>query len=102
LGASLACIEVLKYLTEKWKPVRVPKMWHLMTAENRIEVERFRRRTRLFNKIVYWAFNIKWLGIGERIRNFTSKRVKEELAEMERQEKEGKKVKLPFLWRHII
>jgi molybdopterin/thiamine biosynthesis adenylyltransferase len=102
LVASLACIEVLKYLTGKWQTTRVPKMWHPLTAENRIKVERFRIRTRLFNKIVYWAFNIKWLGIGERIRNFTSKQLQEELAEMERQEKEGKKVKLPFLWRHII
>ena len=102
LGSSLASMEVLKYLTGKWKLSRAPKMWHLMLAENRIKVERFRRRTWLFLKIMAWALNIKWLGIGERIRNNTVKQIEKELAEMEKQEEEGKQVKPPFLWRHII
>lgn len=102
LGASLAGIEVLKYLTGKWKLVGAPRMWHYELAENRIKVEKFRRRTWFFSKIMNWAFNIRWLGIGERIRNYTFRLTQEELDEMEKQEKEGKKVKLPFMWRHII
>jgi len=102
LGASLACIEVLKYLTGKWEPVTAPKMWHLMTAENLIKVARFRRRTWFFCKFIVWAFNIKWMGIGQGVRNFTSKRNQRELAEMEKQERDGKEIKPPFMWRHLI
>lgn len=102
LGASLASLEIVKYLTGKWKKVRVPKMWHLLAADNRIRVERFRTRSLVFGKIVTWAFNIKPLGIGEWIRNFTSAQIEKELDEMAEQEKEGKEVTVPFMWRHVI
>lgn len=102
LGSSLACIEILKYLTEKWNLVGAPRMWHLMLAENRIKVEKFRRRTWLFCKIMTWSLNIKWLGIGERIRNYTFRLTQQELDEMEKQEEEGKEAQLPFMWRYII
>lgn len=102
LGASLASLEVLKYLTGKWKLVKAPKMWHYALAENRIKVERFRRRSRLFYKYLTWAFSIKWLGIGQRIRSYTLKQLENELAEMEKQEKEGKEIRLPFMWRHMV
>jgi len=102
LGASLASLEVLKYLTGKWKLVKAPKMWHYALAENHIKVERFRRRSRLFFKYLTWAFNIKWLGIGQRIRSYTVKQLENELAEMEKQEKEGKEIRLPFMWRHLV
>jgi len=102
LGASLAGIEVLKYLTGKWELVKAPKMWHYELAENRIKVERFRRRSWFFFKYLNWAFNIKWMGLGQRIRSYTLKQLEKELAEMEKQEKEGKEVKPPFMWRHIV
>ncbi len=102
LGASLASIEVIKYLTGKWEMVKAPKMWHYTLAENRVKVERFRRRSWLFFKYLNWVFNIKWMGIGNRIRSYTVKQIEKELAEMEKQEKEGKEVKLPFMWRYIV
>ncbi|MBA7484855.1 hypothetical protein ES707_20386 [subsurface metagenome] len=101
-GASLACIEVLKYLTGKWKTVKAPKMWQLELGDNRIRVAKFRRRTWLFCKFIYWAFNIKWLGIGERVRRYTAGALKKDLDNMERQQKEGKEAKPPFMWRYII
>ncbi len=101
LGASLACIEVIKYLTGKWKPVKAPKIWHLQPADNRIRVENFRRRTWFFNRMVFYLMNIKVMGIGNRIKSYTSKQLLKELHRMEQQEKEGKKVKYPFLWRFI-
>jgi molybdopterin/thiamine biosynthesis adenylyltransferase len=102
LGASLAAVEVIKYLTGKGQRVKAPKMWHLLTAENRIKVERFSRRTWLFSKYILWVFHIKWLGIGQRIRDNTARQMEKELAAMEKQESEGKEIKPPFLWRHII
>lgn len=102
LGASLASLEAIKYLIGKWKRVKAPKMWHLLTAENCIKVERFRRRSWLFGKFIYWAFNIKWLDIGRKYRNYTARRLMRELAEMQKQEREGKEVKPPFMWRHLI
>jgi hypothetical protein len=102
LGASLAGIEVIKYLTGKWKPARAPKMWHYELAENRIKVERFRRRSWFFFKYLNWVFGIEWLGIGPRIRSYTLKQLEKEITEMEKQEEAGKKVKLPFMWRYIV
>jgi len=102
LGASLACMEAIKYLIGKWKPVKAPKMWHLMTAENRIKVEGFRRRSWLFGKFIYWAFSIKWLDFGRRYRRYTARRLMRELDEMQRQENDGKEIKPPFMWRHLI
>lgn len=102
LGASLACIEVIKYLTGKWKPVKAPKIWILHPADNQITVGRFRRRTWLFSKYIVWAFNIKWMGIGQKVRNFATNQNQRQIGKMEKQEKEGKEVKYPFLWRHII
>jgi molybdopterin/thiamine biosynthesis adenylyltransferase len=101
LGASLACLEAIKYLTGRWKVARAPKMWHLVTAENRIKVERFRRRSWLFGKWIYWTFSIKWLDIGRNYRKYTARRLTKELAEMRKQEIEGKEVKPPLMWRLI-
>ena len=102
LGASLACLEAIKYLTDKWKVAQAPEMWHLVTAENRVKVERFRRRSWFFGKWIYRAFNIKWLDIGRNYRKYTSRRLMRELDEMQKQEKEGKEVRPPFMWRHLI
>lgn len=102
LGASLAAIEVLKYLTGKGRRVKAPEMWHLLPAENRVKAERFSRRTWLFSKYILWAFGIKLLGIGQWIRENTARQMDKELAAMEQQESEGKEVRPPFLWRHII
>ncbi|MFC1846874.1 ThiF family adenylyltransferase [Chloroflexota bacterium] len=101
LGASLACIEVVKYLTGKWKPVKAPKIWHLQPADNRIRVELFRRRTRYFNKIISFLMNIRLMNIGKWIKNNTSKQLSKELKKLEQQENDGKKVKYPFFWRFI-
>ena len=101
-GASLADIEVIKYLTGRWQLVTAPRMWQLELAENRIRVVKFRRRTWFFCKYIWWAFNIKWLGIGEGIKRFTAQALEKDLKKMEQQEKEGKEVKPPFMWRHII
>lgn len=103
LGAPLACIEAIKYLTGKWKTVKAPKMWHLVTAENKIKTERFRRRSWLFGKFIYWSFSIKWLGIGRRYHKYTARRLMRELADMQKQENEGWEVsRPPFMWRHLI
>jgi molybdopterin/thiamine biosynthesis adenylyltransferase len=101
LGASLACIEVIKYLTGKWKPVKAPKIWHLRLGDNRIKVESFRRRTWYFNKIMACLIRIKPMDIGNRIKKYTSKQLSRDLKKMEQQEKDGKKVKYPFFWRFI-
>jgi molybdopterin/thiamine biosynthesis adenylyltransferase len=102
LGSSLACIEIIKYLTGKGKMVEAPRMWNLQTADNRIRVKTFRRRTRLFNRLVSWFMGVRLLGIGERVRNFTEQKARQELDRMEKQEKAGECIKPPFLWRHII
>jgi molybdopterin/thiamine biosynthesis adenylyltransferase len=102
LGASLACIEVIKYMTGKWQPVEAPRIWNIHPADNKIEVSRFRRRTWFFSKYIVWAFNIKWLGIGKWVRNFSTNQNQRQIEKMEKQEKEGRKVKYPFLWKHII
>jgi len=102
LGASLASVEVIKFLTGKGRRVKAPKMWHLLTADNRIKVEQFSRRTWLFSKYILWVFSIKWLGIGQRIRDNTARQMDKELAAMEKQEAEGQEIKPPFLWRHFI
>lgn len=102
LGASLASIEAIKYITGKWKKVAAPKMWQIELAENRINVKEFRRRTWLFSKYIYWAFNIKPLGIGERIRLATLKSVDRALDKMEKQEAANKCAEPPFMWRHVI
>ena len=102
VGASLACMEAIKYLTGRWQTVKAPRMWHLVTAENKIKNERFRRRSWLFGKFIYWTFGIKWLGIGRRYQKYTTRRLMRELTEMQKQETEGKEVKAPFMWRHLI
>ncbi len=101
-GTALASIEAVKYITGKWKRVKAPKMWQIELAENRIRVKKFRRRTRIFSKYIYWAVNIKWLGIGQRIRQFTLKSLEKDLEKMQKQEEQGKTPHLPFMWKHII
>jgi molybdopterin/thiamine biosynthesis adenylyltransferase len=102
LGASLAAMEAVKYLTGKWKVVGAPKIWRVELAENRVVARKFRQRTRLFSKFIYWAVNIKAFGIGERIRKNSIASVDKDLACMEKQEACGKCAKQPFMWRHII
>lgn len=99
LGASLAAMEIIKYLTGKGKLARAPGMWHYELAENKIKVERFRRSSYLFFKMMNWLFSIKWMNVGDKIRNSTIRQLEEELKHMEKQEKEGGKVKTPFFWR---
>ncbi|MFC1846875.1 ThiF family adenylyltransferase [Chloroflexota bacterium] len=102
LGSSLACIEVIKYLTGKGKPVEAPKMWNLQSADNRIRVETFRRRTKLSNRLINWFMNISLFGIGEHVRTFTTQKTQQELIKMEKQENADECFKPPFLWRHFI
>lgn len=102
LGASLSCIEVIKYLTGKWKPVKAPKIWQIQLADNRIRIERFRRRTQLFNRLIQYLMNISSFGIGKCIRSYTTERLRKELTRMQKQENDGKELKLPFMWRHLI
>ncbi len=101
-GGSLACIEIIKYLTGKWKGIKAPKMWQIELAENRIKVIKFRRRTWLFNKSIHWAFNIEFLGIGKLVRRYTAWALEKDLAKMEEQERKGEEAKIPFMWRHVI
>jgi hypothetical protein len=93
LGASLACLEAIKYVTG---------MWHLQTADNKVKVEKFRRRSWLFGKFIYWTFSIRPFDFGRRYRKYTAKRLMRELDNMQRQENEGREVKPPFMWRHLI
>jgi len=102
LGASLSCIEVIKYLTGKWKPVKAPKIWQIQLADNRIRVEPFRRRTQLFNRLIYWLMNIRLFRIGERVRSYIIEKAHEELNGMEAKENMGQHATPPFLWRHLI
>jgi hypothetical protein len=102
MGASLASMEVIKFLTGRWKQVKVPKMWHLLTAVNKVKVEVYRRRSWFFGKFIYWTFSIEWAGFGIRYRRYTTRRLLRELADMEKQEIEGKQVKPPFMWKHLI
>ncbi len=102
LGASLASMEAVKYLTGKWKVVRAPKIWRIELAENRIVARRFRRRTWFFSKFIYWAISIRKFRIGEHIQRNTLASVDKELDCMEKQESEGKCPKPPFMWRHVI
>ena len=102
IGNGLATIEAIKYITGKWENVRAPKMWHIDLANNRIKVAKFRRRTWFFCKYIYWAVNIKWLGIGDKIRQMSLKTMDKELSKMAREEEQGKEVRLPFSWKHLI
>lgn len=101
-GGSLASVEIVKYITGKWKRIVPPKMWQLELGDNRIRVAGFRRRTWLFNKFIYRAFNIKFLGIGGMIRRRTLEGLEKDLARMEKEESEGREPRLPFMWRYII
>jgi hypothetical protein len=97
LGAALAAMEVIKYVTGKGKIVRAPNMWHYELADNRIRVEKFRRRSRLFFKLMNWGFSLKWWRLGERLRRNTIKQLEKELTAMEAAEKAGHEVRLPWL-----
>ncbi len=101
LGASLAVMEAVKYITGRWQQVAAPRMWHPVTAQNRVGVERFRRRSWLFERFIYWSFGISWLGIGRKYQRYTAGRLRRELDYMERQEKAGRKIKLPLIWHWI-
>jgi molybdopterin/thiamine biosynthesis adenylyltransferase len=102
LGAALAAMEVVKYLTGIGKLVRAPKMWHYELANNRIRVENFRRRSRFFFKLMNRGFDIKLFRLGQRLRRNTIKQLEKELTTMEGAEKAGYEVKVPWLWRHVI
>jgi len=102
IGASLACIEAIKFITGKAKTIEPPKMWQIELAENRIKVKRFRKRTWLFSKYIFWVFNTQKLGIGRVLQKNTLKALENDLARMEKEEAAGKKPRLPFLWKHVI
>jgi len=102
LNASLACMEAVKYITGKWQTVDVPYMWHPLPAENRIEVQKFRRRSWWFERIITCIFDIDLFGLGRTYRKYTSKRLINELEHMQAQEYEGKEVKYPLIWKHFI
>jgi hypothetical protein len=102
LGASVACLEAMKYLTGRWQSVAAPKIWQLDMAENRLKVVRFRRRTWLFSKYIYWAFGIKRFGFGQKLKNITLKSLNKDLDRMEQEEARGECASLPFMWKHVI
>ncbi len=101
LGAALACTEVIKYITGKWEGVKVPEMWHLLTADNRIRIGKYRRRSWWFEKFIYRAFAFEWLGIGRKYQKYTARRLMRELEHMASQEQGGKEAKPPLMWRLI-
>jgi hypothetical protein len=101
LGASLAATEAVKYITGRWRRTSVPGMWHLLTADNKIKVEKYRRRSFYFEKFIYWTFGIRWLGIGKKYHRYTARRLMRELDGMEKQEQAGKKARLPVMWHWI-
>jgi hypothetical protein len=65
-------------------------------------VEKFRRRSFWFEKYIYWTFSLTWLGLGRRWRKYTARRLAHELDVMAEQERTGREVKPPFMWRHLI
>ncbi len=101
-GGALACTEIIKYVTGKWKPVKAPRMWQLELADSRIKAVRFRWRTWLFCKFIYRAIHIEFMGIGRLISRYTGWALEKDLAKMEKQQKEGREPGIPFMWRHII
>jgi len=101
MGASLTCVEIIKQLTGKWDRVKVPEMWHLMLADNRIRVGKYRRRSWWFEKFILWTFSIEWMGLGRKYRKYTARRLMRELDEMADQEARGEEVRLPLMWRLI-
>jgi hypothetical protein len=101
LGAALACTEVIKYVTDKWQKVKVPKMWHVMTVDNCIKVEKYRRRSWWFEKFIFWTFSIELLSIGRKYHKYTARRLMRELGYMAKQEADGKEIKPPLIWRLI-
>jgi hypothetical protein len=101
MGAALTCAEVIKQLTAKWDRVKVPRMWHLRLAENRIRVGKYRRRSWWFEKFILWTFSIEWMGIGRKYQKYTAERLMRELDEMANQEAKGEEIKLPLMWRLI-
>jgi hypothetical protein len=95
-------MEAVKYITGRWQQIKAPKMWHLLTADNQVKEEKFRRRSYYFEKLISWSFGISWLDIGRRYRRYTARRLMRELDFMEKQEARGtSRIKLPFIWRWI-
>ncbi len=101
LGASLAAMEAIKFTVGKWQTVNAPYMWHAVTPDNKVRVEQYRRRSFYFEKIIYWIFGIGWLGIGKKYHRYTARRLMRELDYMETQEREGRRLKLPWNWHWI-
>jgi hypothetical protein len=102
LGASVACLEAVKYITGRWQSVAAPKIWQLDMAENRLKVVRFRRRTWLFSKYIYWALGVKRFGFGNKLKAATLKSLNKDLGRMEQEESRGESARLPFMWKHVI
>jgi len=101
-GASLACIEAIKYIAGKLQRIQPPWMWQVELGENRIRVKKFRRRTWLFSKYIYRVFNLEKHGIGRALKRSTLSALAKDLDRMEKEEAEGKTAHLPLLWKHII
>ncbi|MDD4230009.1 MAG: ThiF family adenylyltransferase [Dehalococcoidales bacterium] len=102
LAAGLACTEIIKYVTQKWKLVEVPDMWHSRTADNNCRTGKFRRRSWWFERIIFRIFKIEFMGLGNTYRKYTARRFKNEISGMLEQEKESKPVRLPFMWKYLI
>ncbi len=101
-GASIAATEAIKFIIGKWELVRAPYIWFVSLAENKIKVQKYRRRTWLFNKAMYRAFHIKFMNIGKKLEKSTLTTLSKELDRMEAEEAEGKTPKIPFMWKHLI
>jgi hypothetical protein len=76
-------------------------MWHLMLADKRIRVGKYRRRSWWFEKFILWTFSIEWMGLGRKYQKYTARRLMRELDEMAAQEARGEEVRLPLMWRLI-
>jgi len=85
--ACLAANEIIKFLVGKWRIVEAPRMWHIMLADNRIEVEPFRLTRRLFNRWALRAFSIRTMDIGRRWRSAAIKMFERELSKAEDKER---------------
>ncbi len=101
-GAAIAATEAIKYIIDKWEQVHAPYIWFVSLAENKIKVQKYRRRTWLFNKLMYKAFRIKRWNIGKALEKNTLSSLSRELDRMESEEANGKTPKIPFMWKYLI
>jgi molybdopterin/thiamine biosynthesis adenylyltransferase len=60
LIASLTCLEVLKVITNKWKPVIAPKHLRITPAKGKIEIKRFSLEEKYYRRICWYLFNTRF------------------------------------------